>query len=444
MQPKHKTDRHHSPNLSRRTFLRGTGVAMALPWMETLASTVSTVQKAGPPQRFACFYIANGVQGWDETKQLADGTIQFSKGLAPLAKVASEINIVKGLRHENSIKGTHGHKGPVVLSGAEVNVSTTDVRAGISLDQVLAQRVGNDTLQPNMALGVEPPCPGVDSNLSSVYLNNISWSSPTRPLPREIHPALAFDSLFGAGPNRKRTQSVLDAVLEDARGLQRRVSTSDKRRLDEYLSSVRDVERRIERLGQPREYLGWSPTLKQPDMKRPADHIPEKVADHMALMIDLIVLAFRMDRTRISTLMFNNERSQMNFGFLDGVGSDAYHSISHGSKDAHARITAFHSEMVAAFIRKLQVTDEGGTSLLHNCQILFLSGMHNGNYHDAKRLPVLLAGRAGGKLKTGRVMSYDDKEDRRLCRLLLSIAENMGVRLTEFGDADKAFSEFCS
>ena len=426
--------------ITRRDILRGVGAAVVLPWLETLASA-ETVKQSGPPQRFTCFYIANGVQGWDETTQQADGKIQFGKGLAPLAEVASEINIVKGLFHENASKGTHGDLGPVVLSGAKVNKSTTDVRAGTTLDQVLAQKIGGRTLHPSLVLGVEPPCPGVDSNLSSVYLNNISWTSPTRPTPREIHPALAFDSMFGAGPNRLRTKSILDAVLEDAKDLGREISTADSRRLDEYLSSVRDVERRVERLGQPREYLTWRPSLDKPDMERPADHIPERLAEHMRLMLDIIVLSFRMDRTRIATLMFNNERSQQNFGFLDGVSSSAYHALSHGSKEVHARVTNFHSQMVAEFLKKLKAADEGGTNILHNSQVLFLSGMHDGN-HYAKRLPVVLAGRAGGKLKTGRVLSYDDKSDKRLCRLLLSIADNMGVRLPSFGDADKSFEEF--
>ena len=430
-----------TPHISRRDILRGVGAAVALPWLETLASA-ETTQQTGPPQRFACFYIANGVQGWDETTQPSDGKIQFGKGLAPLADLASEINVIKGLFHENASKGTHGDLGPVVLSGAKVNKSTTNVRAGTTLDQVLAQKIGDRTLQPSLVLGVEPPCPGVDSNLSSVYLNNISWTSPTRPTPREIHPALAFDSMFGAGPNRLRTKSILDAVLEDARDLGRNISAADNRRLDEYLSSVRDVERRVERLGQPREYLTWQPSLKKPDMQRPADHIPEKLADHMRLMLDIIVLSFRMDRTRIATLMFNNERSQQNFGFLDGVNSSAYHALSHGPKDAHARVTNFHSQIVAKFLKKLKAADEDGQSILHNSQVLFLSGMHDGS-HYAKRLPVLLAGRAGGKLKTGRVINFDGKPDRRLCRLLLSVADNMGVKLPEFGDADERFEEFC-
>ncbi|QDU92321.1 DUF1552 domain-containing protein [Lignipirellula cremea] len=428
--------------ISRRDMLRGVGAAVALPWLESLAAAEQADKQAGPPQRFACFYIANGVQGWDETTQQADGAIRFGDGLSPLADLAAEINIIKGLRHENSIGGTHGHKGPVVLSGAKVKTSTTDVRAGATLDQVLAGKIGNHTLQPSLVLGVEPPCPGVDSNLSSVYLNNISWSSPTRPAPREIHPALAFDSMFGAGPNRLRTKSILDAVLEDAKDLGREISTSDNRRLDEYLSSVRDVERRVERLGQSREYLTWQPALDKPDRERPADHIPEKLADHMRLMLEIIVLSFRMDRTRIATLMFNNERSQQNFGFLDGVNSSAYHALSHGSKEVHARVTNFHSQMVAEFLRKLKSADEGGESILHNSQVLFLSGMHDGS-HYAGRLPVLLAGRAGGKLKTGRVLSFDDKSDKRLCRLLLSVADNMGAPLPQFGDADERFDEFC-
>lgn len=436
---------NHDPrNLSRRDILRGVGAAIALPWLESLAAA-SDARPAGPPQRFACFYIANGVRGWDAT-QHPGGRIELQRGLAPFADLTAEINVIKGLQHRDVLRApgikTHGSLGPVVLSGVPVHHSTTDVRAGATLDQILAERIGGETLQPSMVLGVESPCPGVDSNLSSVYLNNISWTSPTRPASREIHPALAFDSMFSSGANRDRTRSVLDAVLEDARGLERQISDSDRRRLDEYLTSVRDVERRIDRLGQPAAAGSWRPALNEPNMPRPADHIPERLADHMRLMLDLIVLAFRMDRTRIATLMFNNERSQQNFGFLPGVSSDAYHSVSHGGAGPHERITAFHSELVAEFLRKLQAADEGGASVLYNSQILFLSGMHDGN-HSADRLPILLAGRAGGQLRTGRVLEYDSSPDRRMCRMLLSIAQNMGVRLPRLGDAEQPFDELC-
>lgn len=425
------------PESARRSM----GAALGLPWLETLATADPAQKLAGPPQRFACLYIANGVQGWDETVQQADGQIAFGKGLAPLAEVASEVSVVKGLRHAKSMSGTHGNLGPIVLSGEKVNVSTTDVRAGTSLDQVLAQRIGGRTVHPSLVLGCEAPCPGVDTNLSSLYLNNISWMSPTRPAPREIHPALAFDSMFGAGPNRDRTKSILDAVLEDANDLGRKISASDNRRLDEYLTSVRDVERRITRLGQPHEVSVWKPAFDRPNLPRPADNIPDKLADHMRLMLDIVVLSFRMDRTRIATLMFNNERSQQNFSFLGGVPAESYHTVSHGPKSPHASITAFHSQLVAEFIRKLKAADEGGQSLLHNSQVLYLSGMHDGS-HYAGRLPIVVAGRAGGKLKTGRVVSFDQAEDRRLCRLLLSVAHNMGVPLGSFGDATEPFAEF--
>jgi hypothetical protein len=370
----------------------------------------------------------------------------LAPGLAPFAKLTSELNFIEGLQHRDVLRApgikTHGSLGPVVLSGVPVHHSTTDVRAGATLDQLLAESLGGDTLQPSIVLGVEAPCPGVDSNLSSVYLNNISWTAPTRPAPREIHPALAFDSMFGSSANRDRTRSILDDVLEDARGLQRQISDSDRRRLDEYLTSVRDVERRIERLGQPVPGGGWRPLLERPDMKRPAENIPERLADHMRLMLDLVVLAFRMDRTRIATLMFNNERSQHNFSFLPGVSAEAYHTVSHGPAQPHERITTFHSELVAEFLSKLQAADEGGKSVLHNSQILFLSGMHDGN-HSADRLPVVLAGRAGGKLRTGRVLEYDKAQDRRMCGMLLAIAQNMGVRLPRLGDADQPIADLC-
>ncbi|MBL8795328.1 MAG: DUF1552 domain-containing protein [Planctomycetia bacterium] len=188
--------------LTRRTMLRGVGAAVALPWLESLAPAIDGKRPNGPPQRFACLYIANGVQAWDAAR-LPNGRIELQPGLAPFNDLTTEINFIKGLQHRDVLSApgakTHGSLGPVVLSGVPVHHSTTDVRAGTTLDQILAERIGGTTLQPSLVLGVEPPCPGVDSNLSSVYLNNISWTSPTRPASREIHPALAFDSMFGSG-----------------------------------------------------------------------------------------------------------------------------------------------------------------------------------------------------------------------------------------------------
>lgn len=177
-------------------------------------------------------------------------------------------------------------------------------------------------------------------------------------------------------------------------------------------------------------------------MPRPADLIPERLADHMRLMLDLIVLAFRMDRTRVATLMCNNERSQQTFGFLPGVRPDSYHNISHHAGRPHERVTAFHSELVAEFLGKLRKADEGESNVLHNSQVLFLSGMHDGE-HRAHRLPVLLAGRAGGRPRTGRVLEYDNARDRRMCALLLAIAHNMNVPLPGLGDADQPMADLC-
>src|SRR5205085_3362737 len=259
-----------------------------------------------------------------------------------------------------------------------------------------------------------------------------SWSSASTPTPLELYPALAFDRLFRDDVG-KADKSVLDAVLEDTRGLRNSVSKSDQRRLDEYLSSVREVESRIDRAGKDRRLQGWRPTLAKPDRPRPADGIPQDIDQHMRLMCDILVLAFRTDTTRVCTLKLNNDHSSLRFPHMK-VDYMIHHLLSHSDTPDWLKVNQFFTQQLGYIAEKLDAVQEGERTLLDNSMLLFCSSMMTGS-HDATQLPVVLLGRGGGKLATGRVLDYGEKPNRQMCRLYLSMMETMNIRLKTFGDA---------
>ena len=277
-----------------------------------------------------------------------------------------------------------------------------------------------------------------------IYGSSLSWSSPTRPATKEIYPARAFDLLVGDGSGRQIDRSILDAVLKETHDLEPRVSRTDRVKLDEYLESIRDIEKRIERANREERIEGWRPTIDKPNMPRPADEIPQNIPDHMKLMLDLIVLGFQMDKTRIATCMLNNDLSQMNFKFVEGVKGALHLDLTHNGRAAAAeamylKTNQFHLQQFAYIVDRLKKIDEGGTSILDNSMLLLCSNLHDGDTHSADQMPMLLAGRAGGSLKPGQVIDYMDKgnDNRRACSLYLSIMDRMGVTLDRFGDSDK-------
>ena len=243
-------------------------------------------------------------------------------------------------------------------------------------------------------------------------------------------------------------RSILDAVLADAHSLQPKISRGDKVKLNEYLESVRDIETRIDRASKEERLEGWRPTLKQPNMPRPADEIPQDVPAHMKLMLDLTVLAFQMDKTRVLTLMLNNDLSQMNFKFLEGVRGALHLDLTHNGRAPlleamYLKTNQFHIQQFAYLVKRLREIDEGGQSLLDSSLLMLASSLFDGDTHGADQLPIVLAGRAGGALKTGRILDYTDKgnENRRACSLYLSLMDRMGVPLDRFGDADKRLTD---
>ena len=428
---------------SRRTFLRGVGVSMALPWMESLPVWGDTAPAVGAtgseaPVRLAVLFSGNGFHSREWWAKGDGKQMELGKVLAPLNDVRDKMLFVKGLYNEEALKGNiHSSQTGNLLSGAPL-ASGGEIRSGTSVDQLMAQRYGRTTKVPSMVLACEKSNPSVHKNYSMLYSSHISWSSPTSPTPLELYPALAFDRMFKDGVSRG-DKSVLDAVISDAGDLRRRISGNDQRKLDEYLDSVRDVEVRIDNAGKKGELQGWRPTLSAPNMPRPADGIPQNIADHMRLMCDLLVLGFQTDTTRITTLKLNNDHSSLRFPHL-GVDYMIHHLLSHSDTADWLKVNQFFLEQLAYIARKLDGIQEGPRTLLDNSMLLYCSSMMSGN-HNADQLPVVLLGGGGGRIRGGRVLDYTGKPDRQMCRLYLSMMDKMNLRLPNFGDASQPLAE---
>src|SRR5438067_2695806 len=301
-------------HFSRRTFLRGVGVTMALPWLESMPvwGDVKTTPASAPPVRFAALFSGNGFHSKEWWAKGEGKAMELGQVLSPLADFREKLLFIRGLYNEEALKGNiHSSQTGNLLSGAPL-ASGGEIRSGTSIDQLLAQTYGRSTKVPSLVLACEKSNPSVHKNYSMLYSSHISWTSPTTPTPLELYPALAFDRLFKDAVS-KGDQSVLDAVLTDAKDLRRHISANDQRKLDEYLDSVRDVAQRIENAGQKGELQGWRPTLEKPNMPRPADGIPQDIAEHMRLMCDILVLGLQTDTTRICTPILNNDQSSLQF-----------------------------------------------------------------------------------------------------------------------------------
>lgn len=428
--------------LTRRTFLRGLGVTMALPWLESLPvwgdEPASNISSSEAPVRFAALFAGNGFHSKEWWAKGEGKNMELGKVLAPLQDYREKMLFVRGLYNAEALKGNiHSSQTGNLLSGAPL-ASGGEIRSGTSIDQLLAQRYGNSTKVSSLVLGCEKSNPSVHKNYSMLYSSHISWSSPTTPTPLEIYPALAFDRLFKDEVNRG-DKSVLDAVLADAKDFRRHISSNDQRKLDEYLDSVRDVEQRIDQAGKKGQLQGWRPTLAKPNIPRPPDGIPQDIAEHMRLMCDIMVLGFQTDTTRICTLKLNNDHSSLRFPNL-GVDYMIHHLLSHSDSADWLKVNTFFMQQVAYIARKMDSIQEGNRTLLDNTMLLFCSSMMNGN-HDASQLPVVVLGGGGGRIKGGRVLDYKEKPNRQMCRLYLSLMDKMNVRVPKFGDANEPLAE---
>lgn len=443
-----ESSRHH---FSRRAFLRGAGATVALPWLESVSvwgDEVRPAKQAGEaPVRLAVIFSGNGFHSREWWAKGEGKSMTLGQVLAPLTDFREKLLFIRGLYHEEARKGNiHSSQTGNLLSGAPI-ASGGEIRSGTSFDQLLAQTYGRSTKVPSLVLGCERSNPSVHKNYSMLYSSHISWSSPTTPTPLELYPALAFDRLFkdAATPADK---SVLDAVLADARQLRRNISRSDQQKLDEYLSSVREVEQRIENAGKRGELQGWRPTLEEPNIKRPAPGIPQDIGEHMRLMCDILVLGFQTDTTRITTLKLNNDHSALRFPNLssvqqagNGIDYMIHHLLSHTDAQDWLKVNQFFMEQIAYIARRLDAIQEGPRTLLDNTMLLSCSSMMAGARHDNDQLPVLLLGGGGGRIQGGRVLDYTGKPDRQLCRLFLSMMDKMGVRPGTFGDARDMLTE---
>ncbi len=431
-----------SHQFSRRAFLRGIGVTMALPWMESLRVWGDEPKGAAPsseaPVRLAVLFAGNGFYSKEWWAKGEGKQMELGKVLEPLSDFREKMLFVRGLYNAEATKGNiHSSQTGNLLSGAPL-ASGGEIRSGTSIDQLMAQKYGSSTKVSSLVLGCEKSNPAVHKNYSMLYSSHISWSSPTTPTPLEIYPALAFDRLFKDEVSKGDT-SVLDAVLSDANDLRRQISTSDRRKLDEYLDSVRDVEQRIENAGKKGELQGWRPTLSKPNMARPADGIPQDIGEHMRLMSDLLVLGFQTDTTRITTLKLNNDHSSLRFPNL-GVDYMIHHLLSHSDTADWLKVNRFFMEQVAYIARKLDSIQEGPRTLLDNTMLTFCSSMMTGN-HNNDQLPVVVLGGGGGRIQGGRILDYTGKPDRQMCRLYLSMMDKMDLHLPKFGDAAKPLDE---
>jgi hypothetical protein len=423
-------------------MLRGLGVTMALPWLESLAvwgdEPRGVKRQSAAPVRLAVLFAGNGFHGKEWWAKGEGKAMELGQVLAPLADFREKLLFIRGLYNEEALKGNiHSSQTGNLLSGAPL-ASGGDIRSGTSVDQLLAQTYGRSTKVPSLVLACEKSNPSVHKNYSMLYSSHISWTSPTTPTPLELYPALAFDRLF-KDEVQKGDKSVLDAVLADATDLRLVLSASDQRKLDEYLDSVRDVELRIENAGKKGELQGWRPTLEKPDMPRPPEGIPQNIADHMRLMCDILVLGFQTDTTRITTLKLNNDHSSLRFPHL-GVDYMIHHLLSHSDTADWLKVNQFFIEQLAYIARRLDAIDEGGRTLLDNSMLMFCSSMMTGS-HDATQLPVVMLGRGGGRIDSGRILDYREKPNRQMCRLYLSMMDKMDIHPAKFGDATEPLSE---
>lgn len=424
---------------------------MALPWMESLRvwgdEVKSSSASSEAPVRLCVTFSGNGFHSREWWAKGAGREMELGQVLQPLADFREKLVFVRGLYHEEARKGNiHSSQTGNMLSGAPI-ASGGQIRSGTSFDQIVAQTYGRSTKVPSLVLACETSNPSVHKNYSMLYSSHISWSSPTTPTPLELYPALAFDRLF-KDESSPEDKSVLDAVLEDAQDLRRNISSSDQLKLDEYLDSVREIEVRIANAGKRGELQGWRPTLDKPNINRPADGIPQDISEHMRLMIDILVLGFQTDTTRVVTLKLNNDHSALRFPNLPsieqvghGIDYMIHHLLSHSDGADWLRVNQFFMEQVAYLARRLDSIHEGERTLLDNTMLMHCSSMMAGAMHNNDQLPIILLGGAGGKLQTGRVLDYSGNSERQLCRLFMSLMDKVDVRLSRYGDASSRIED---
>jgi len=457
--------RRPAPDPSRRHFLRGVGVALALPWLESLplvgssaaaagvpagaAQAGAGAAKAGPPLRMGIVFFSNGVEPSQWWAKGSGATMELGPAAVPMMPHREDMVFIRGLFNKSAFVSTSPHLGRMnLLSGAPVSLDPNVIRVGTTMDQVIAGAIGEQTAIPSLVLGVEPNELRLEDGLSMIYGSSLSWASPSKPATKEIYPSRAFDRLVGDGTGRALDRSILDAIQDESASLKPKISRDDTHKLNEYFEGIRDIEKRIARANKEQRLEGWRPTLAQPDMPRPKNELPQHIPDHMKLMLDLIVLAFQMDKTRVATLMLNNDLSQMNFKFVEGVQGALHLDLTHNGRVAdkeamYLKTNQYHIQQFAYLTQRMKDIKEGETSLLDNSILLCASSLFDGDLHGADQLPILITGKGSGTIKGGRILDYLEKGDehRKACSLHLSLMDRMGVKLDGFGDATTRLEE---
>lgn len=427
-------------------MLRGVGVGLGLPWLEAMvpATALAASKLPAPPVRMAMLYMPNGVNVPAWTPQGVGRDFQLSPTLEPLAEFKDRTVVLSNLWNAAAIGGDgHYVKESAILTCTTIKKTPgADLANGISMDQLAAQRVAMHTPLPSLELGVTPVAIGVDAvvGYTRVYGSHIAWSSPTTPLAREINPRSVYERLFRAssGPRgnaAKMDKLLLDRVLGDAKKLRAQVGVRDRIRIDEYLSVMRSLEERLQRAVSP---VGtpWKARVPMDPQAVPTDR-PDGHAEHVRLMLDMIATAFQSDTTRVATFMFGNAVSNVSFRFLEGV-SAGHHDVSHHQKDAdklrqYALINRWHVAQYAYLLGRLQSMKEGDSTVLDNSMVMFASALSDGDRHDMHRLPILLAGRAGGRIDSGQHLSCSD--DSPLANLYVSMLDAFGTPVPRFADS---------
>jgi hypothetical protein len=432
--------------ISRRTLLRGLGALVSLPCLEAMGlDACNAAGNAGSPNRMAFLYVPNGKNMADWTPKTEGADYELPPILESLAPVKSDFLVLTGLtadkaRSHGDGGGDHARALGAFLTGSQPRKTDgTDIRAGVSVDQVAASRLGDATRLASLEIGCEhgAMAGNCDSGYSCVYSSTMSWRSATQPLPKEVNPKLVFERLFGTGPDALRAQrdqkrkSILDFVREDAGDLRNKLGASDQRKLDEYFTALRDVEQRIANAQK-------LPPVKTPDIAKPTA-IPPSYEEHIRLMADLLVLAFQADVTRVATFVLANEGSNKPYPFV-GV-SEGHHDLSHHEnnpkkKEKIREINRFHVRQLGYMLTKLKSIKEGNGTLLDHCMIAYGSGNSDGNRHNHDDLPILLAGRGCGTIKSGRHIRYSNETP--LNNLWLGMLDRMSVKMQTLGDSSGA------
>lgn len=428
--------------MNRRNVLKGLGVSVALPYMPSLYSANKSDEK--PPIRFAALVMANGInphEWWIDEKY---GAWDYSRSLKPMEAMKGKCSILKNLSLFPDEKASADHRHFTnILSGVKMKEENGLRKTGITLEQYLGKTLGKNNSIPSLSLGLEPVQVRNNAETGTAKYFTVSWSSPTSPVVPEIFPRQAFDRLFNT-KMMLEDKSILDKVYKQAKSIRRDLSIHDQQKMDQYLTSVREVEQRIQKAAQENRGNGWQPTLTKPDIKAPEDGKPSELPLHTQNMLDIIRLAFQADKTRFASFLFAADASyNMRFDFLDGVDGRSLHGISHHKEkkenlEIYMKVNRWHVEQLMYLMREMDKVDEGNGTLLDNTMLFLGSNMWNGDLHQYHELPVIIAGGKNAGWIHDRLRKYEGDEKRKLCNLWIDVAQRAGLPIEKFGNGSMA------